>query len=63
MVHTVLKFAKQFSSPGKSLENRDKVWKKMVKSFFESYNNCFISEIFFPVGQIVFNLTCMFAAH
>ena len=25
----------------------EKVWKKMVRSFFESYNDWFISEIFF----------------
>ena len=41
----VLKFAQQFSRPGKSLGNRDKVWKKW-QNFFKSYNNCFISEIF-----------------
>ena len=26
--------------------------------FFESYNKCFTSEIFFRFGQIVFNLAC-----
>ena len=42
-----MKFAQQFSRPGKSLKNREKARKKIVKSFFESYNKCFTSEIFF----------------
>ena len=48
----VLKFVQQFSRAGKSLKNRDKVW-KIVKlkswGFFQSYSKCFISEIFFIV--------------
>ena len=33
-------------------------------SFLESYNNkCFTGESFFHAGQILFNLTCMFAVH
>ena len=42
-----MKFAQQFSRPGKSLKNREKARKKIVKSFFESFNKCFASEIFF----------------
>ena len=42
-----MKFAQQFSRPGKSLKNREKARKKIVKSFFESYNKCFTIEIFF----------------
>ena len=48
ILEKVLKFAKQFSRPGQSLENGDKVWKNGKKVFFfQSYNKCFISEIFF----------------
>ena len=45
----VLKFAQQFSRSGKRLENRDIVWKNGKKSwvFFQSYNRCFISVLFF----------------
>ena len=55
----------QFSRPGKSLENGDKVWKNVKKSwvFFKTkvfYNKCFISEFFFHFGQILFNLVCKF---
>ena len=32
-------------------------------SFLESYNKCFTGESFFHAGQILFNLTCMFAVH
>ena len=39
----VLKFAKQFSTPRKSLENRNKVWKNGKKS-----------EIFFKASASVF---------
>ena len=55
-----LKFAQQLSRPGKSLENRDIVWKNSAKSgvsfnfCFQSYNKCLTSE-FFPRGQISFN--------
>ena len=44
ILEKVLKFAQQFFRPGKSLENRDKVWKNSKKSEF------------FPRGQIPFNL-------
>ena len=30
----------------------------VLSFFFESYNKCFTSEIFFRFGQIVFNLAC-----
>ena len=60
-----LKCAQQFFRPGKSLENRDEVL-KMVKSlkgfFLESSIRCFLSKVFL-FGQIVFNLTCTFAAN
>ena len=46
ILEKVLKFALQFSRPGKSLENRDKVEQK-AKKFFSSYNKCFTIEIFF----------------
>ena len=46
----ILKFAQQFSRPGKSLENGDKVQKNGGKSWFfftfQCYNKCFISEFF-----------------
>ena len=45
-----LKCAQKFSRPVKSLENRDEVLKNSKKSwvfFFEGYNRCCISEIFF----------------
>ena len=47
----VLKFDQQFSRPGKSLDNRDKVLEKSYK------------WIFFCFGHILFNLARMFAAH
>ena len=60
-----LKCAQQFFRPGKSLENRDEVLKNGKTSwgvfFFESSSRCFLSEIFL-FGQILFNLTCTFAA-
>ena len=65
ILEKVLRFALQFSRPGKSLENRDKVEQK-DKKFFSSYNKCFTSPLqvkFFPVGQIIFNLACTFAAY
>ena len=44
-----MKFAQQFSRPGKSLENGDKCG-KMIKSleffFLQSYKKSFISEVF-----------------
>ena len=48
ILEKVLKFAQQFSRPGKSLENWDKVLKNGTKSrvFFESYNKCFIGNFF-----------------
>ena len=56
ILEKVLKFAQQFSRPGKSLENRDKVW-NMVKSleYFQS-NNCFLSEFFYCFCQTLFSL-------
>ena len=60
-VEKVLKFALQFSRPGKSLENGGKVWKNSKKSllFFQRYNKRFRSD-FFYFGQILFNIanTC-----
>ena len=43
ILEKVLTFAQQFSRPGKSLENGDKIWKN---AFFQSYSKCFISAIF-----------------
>ena len=65
ILEKVLKFAQQFSRLGKSLENRNKVWKKMVKSLevFWKLEQVHYKSNFFPVGQIVFNFTCMFAVH
>ena len=44
--------AQQFSRPGKTLENVDKVWENGKNSSFlfcfQSYNKYFISEFFFP---------------
>ena len=43
--------AQQFSRPGKTVENVDKVWKNGKNSWFlfcfQSYNKYFISEFFF----------------
>ena len=36
---------------------------KIVKFFFQSYNNCFISDSIFRFGQIVFTLARTFAVH
>ena len=49
IIGKVLKIAQQFSRSGKRLENRDKIWKNGKKSwvFFQSYNRCFISVLFF----------------
>jgi len=43
-----LKFANQFSRPGKSLENKDKVWKSEENlEFFVLKNATRLSENFF----------------
>ena len=55
----VLKFAQQFSSPGKSLENIHKVFLKVTSTISALQYWIFL----FRAGQILFNLTCMFAAH
>ena len=49
--YRVLKFAQQFSRPGKNIG-------KVLRVFFESYK-----RNFFCAGQILFNLICTFAAH
>ena len=51
ILEKALKFAQQFSRPGKSLENREKVWRygKSLKFFFQSYNKCFLSDFIFFV--------------
>ena len=61
ILEKVLKFAQQFSKPGKSLENGNKVWKNGKKSwvFFFQSNNKFISDFLFCFGQILFSLNCM----
>ena len=61
ILEKVLKFAQQFSRPEKSLGNRDKVWKKMVKSLevFWKLQQVLYKWIFFPVGQIIFNLSAL----
>ena len=46
ILEKVLKLAQQFSRPGKSLENRGKVLKKMVKSL-----ECFVCCIFFKLAS------------
>ena len=62
----VLKFAQQFSRPGKSLEMEIKCG-KMVKSleffFFSKLQQVLYKWSFFHFGQILFNLSCTFAAH
>ena len=59
-----LKFAKQFSRPGQSLENGDKVWKNGKKSFFFSkLQQVLYKWNLFRFGQILFNLDHTFAAH
>ena len=49
ILEKVLNFAQQFSRPGKSLENREKVLKKCLKFliFFLRYNKCMASSLFF----------------
>ena len=55
ILEKVLKFAQQFSRPGKSLENEDKVWENDKKS-----RGIFFA---FHFGQILFNLANMHVAH
>ena len=56
----VMKFAQQFSRPGKSMENG---WRSWV-FFFQSYNKCFRSEIYFVLFKhYSFKLTRMFVAY
>ena len=56
----VLRLARQFSKPGKSLQNRDKFWENLF--FFLKVQQVPYKWIFF-VAQILFNLTRLFAVH
>ena len=55
----VLTFAQQFSRPGKSLENGDKIWKNV----FSKLQQVLYKWNFCRFGQILFSIGCTFAAH
>ena len=54
-----MKFAQQFSRPGKSLENK---WEKVLSFFFQSYGKCFRSETFSVLVKS-YSFSRVFAAH
>ena len=59
---------KSWNLPSKFLD-LEKFWKieiksgKMVKKMFKATKSALQVKCFFPVGEIIFNLTCTFAAH